>query len=223
MNLWRVSFVCCSRSSASSSKWKHAHLIDDSMMWFWVSKTHTCLDTHRQNVLMVTLRHNCKLFWVRHTKGTHTSWQAVYSPQIRPLWPCQYLFRCCDCSRVSLGVGFTLPVRELEVMGERPRSARGIHLRSTPLLTVLNLVIKSDAKPVMFYENWQDMLTVSSVVSNISSKLWGEKTSSWKRWKRMSDDESLKIKGQILWKISNQIGETWVTLGLLYLWLNGRQ
>lgn len=148
---------------------------DNFMVWFWVSETHTYLDTHRQNVLTVTLRHNCKLFWVRHTRGTHTSWQAVYSPQIRPLWPCQYLFRCCDCSRVSLGVGFTLPVRELEVMGERPRSARGIHLRSTPLLTVLNLVIKSDAKPVMFSENWQDMLTVSSVVSNISSKLGGGK------------------------------------------------
>lgn len=122
------------------------------------AETRTHFDRHRQNVLTVTLHHNCELFWVRHTKGTHTSWQAVYSPEIRPPWPCQYLFRCCDCSRVSLGVGFTLPVRELEEMGERPRSARGIHLRSTSLLTVLNLVIKSDAKPVVFYENWQDML-----------------------------------------------------------------
>lgn len=160
------------------------------------------------------MRHNCKLFWVRHTKGTHTSWQAVYSPQIRPPWPCQYLFRCCDCSRVSLSVGFTLPVRELEEMGERPRSARGIHLRSTPLLTVLNLVIKSDAKPVMFYENWQDMLTVSSVVYNISSKLWGGKPHC-ERDERGCLMISLKIKGQILWKISNQMGETWVTFGLL--------
>lgn len=177
MNLWRVClFHLCEKSSKYTSytyKWKHAHLTTSWCGFEWVK--HTLTWTHRQNVLTVTLRHNCKLFWVRHTKGTHTSWQAVYSPQIRPPWPCQYLFRCCDCSHVSLSVGFTLPVRELKEMGERPRSARGIHLRSTPLLTVLNLVIKSDAKPVMFYENWQDMLTVSSVVYNISSKLWGGK------------------------------------------------
>ncbi len=56
-------------------------------------------------------------------------------------------------------------------MGERPRSVRGIHLRSSPLLTVLNLVIQSDTELMMFYENWHGMLTVSSVMSNISSKL----------------------------------------------------
>lgn len=134
--------------------------------------THSLGQTDK--MLMVIVRHNCKLFWERHTKASHTSWQAVRSPEIRPLWPCQYLFRCCDCSPVSLGVclGFTLPVWELEEMGERPRSVRGIHLRSTPLLTLLNLVIKSDAELMMFYENWQGMLTVSSVVSNISLKLW---------------------------------------------------
>ncbi len=55
-------------------------------------------------------------------------------------------------------------------MGERPRSVRGIHLRSS-LLTVLNVVIKSDTELMMFYENWHGMLTVSSVMSNISSKL----------------------------------------------------
>lgn len=34
---------------------------------------------------------------------------------------------------------------------------------------------------------------------------------------KVTYDESLKIKGQILCKISNQMGETWLTLGLFYL------
>ncbi len=70
--------------------------------WFWVSKTHSHLDTHK--ILRVILHHNSKLFWVKHTKETRTSWQAVCWPQIRPSWPCQYLFRCSDSGQSWWGV-----------------------------------------------------------------------------------------------------------------------
>ncbi len=136
--------------------------------WFWVSKTHSHLDTHK--ILREILHHNSKLFWVKHTKETRTSWQAVCWPQIRPLVTLSVFVQMFWLRSVLMG-GFTLPVWELEEMGERPRSVRGIPKIISADCTERSHKIWYWAYDVLW--NWHGLLTVSSVMSNISSKLWG--------------------------------------------------
>lgn len=129
----------------TSSRWKHEHKID------FLSERDTlgitgkmCYSGGSASQLLVVLSETSQ-------RNPHLLTSCPLTPDQAPVTLSVFV-QMSDCSRVSLGVGFTLPVRELEETGETPRSARGIHLRSTSLLTVLNLVIKYDAELVMFYE-----------------------------------------------------------------------